>query len=489
MDVPRGTSGASSGVGLADKAPTPRIDVGFITSAHPVTGRVLRAVGRAYQAAAEAAIRLGVPSGLFRDHVPFFLLAIAGMILLMPRNLVLSRYAIERALGYSTARPDLTMWPYVPAFLVSALALFVATWTFSPRARLRVLAIGSLALAFVHGYLDARSIVPAAVLLALAFGVVRLPIARIYAAVGTMALSLAALVVGQAFFPETEFARITAFQTALIPMLWYSAYEHEAPRRPLGLGQFLSYLQIRTFGGPVAGYRDLFAPVPPAKLAAIRFEGVKALYVALTASIVAAGTTLVWREFSVETLAGLPLLLFLYVGYIGLYCRLVVIFNLVIGILRLFGIPIRDNFNYWVTARTPNEHWQRWNMLFREWILTFVFFPIMRSRRWLFGAIMGALLMSGLLHVVPEVVTGAGTGFSILISFTYWVINGLAIYAVIRVPQMFPNAVARLGIGNRAWSVAGIVLTSTFYAVLYGLKYCHGWSGVVDYFGRLSNVL
>jgi D-alanyl-lipoteichoic acid acyltransferase DltB (MBOAT superfamily) len=168
------------------------------------------------------------------------------------------------------------------------------------------------------------------------------------------------------------------------------------------------------------------------------------------------------------------------------YCSVVVGFNIFIGICRLFGLPVRDNFRYWLLARTPNEHWQRWNLLLREWVLTYAFFPIMRAKRWLFAAVMAALTLSGLLHQLPRILMGRSTSVSISIGFFYWIVNGLAIYLVIKIPKIFPQAIERLKLRTSLlWSLAGIILTSAFYATLIGMRELASWAELMDYFSRL----
>jgi hypothetical protein len=159
----------------------------------------------------------------------------------------------------------------------------------------------------------------------------------------------------------------------------------------------------------------------------------------------------------------------------------------VTGILRLFGIPVRDSFNYWLLARTPNEHWQRWNLLFREWVVTWVFFPVMKAKRWLFAAIMLALLTSGLLHVLPVALIGRLTPFHVVVDLGYWLVNGLAIYLVIKIPMLFPRLVPALKMqGSMTWSIVGLVLTSSFYGVIHALRdTCDSWADFGHYLARL----
>jgi hypothetical protein len=71
----------------------------------------------------------------------------------------------------------------------------------------------------------------------------------------------------------------------------------------------------------------------------------------------------------------------------------------------------------------------------------------------------------------------------------YWLINGLAIYLVIKVPMLFPRLVPGLGIqgSSRAWSIVGVLLTSSFYAILHGIRATSdNWTDVVGFLARLT---
>jgi hypothetical protein len=440
-----------------------------------------------------AALRTFLPDWVTRDHFGFFVVAAGGMFLLAPRVVVAGARIVDRFVpAVQLALPDPERLPFVPPLLFVSMALALATFFLAPARRLQVLVAAALPVALALGYLDLRSVPVFAAFLLVGFGVARLPIPRAAAGAALVALAVGFLLLTRYLDPGGAAAvtRVAEAHASLVPLLWYSAYEQRPPRRRLGLRKFSLFLSARFFGSPVLTYEDLFSTAKPSHLYRVRLAGVRTMYIALVASIVAAAADRLVASVDAASLSGFPLLGLSYVTYVGTCCRMVVRINVVIGALRLFGVPVRDNFNYWLLARTPNEHWQRWNLLLREWIITYVFFPIMRAKRWLFLAVMAALMTSGALHVVPPMLAGTVTSFDISSGLGYWVVNGFAIYAVIKLPLLFPGAVQRAGIrGGRAWAAAGIALTSTFYAVLFGARYlCGSWADVGQYLGRLVGV-
>jgi hypothetical protein len=97
--------------------------------------------------------------------------------------------------------------------------------------------------------------------------------------------------------------------------------------------------------------------------------------------------------------------------------------------------------------------------------------------------------------MVPEVLqtgalqTGASSA-SLVAESAYWILNGVAIYLVLIVPQRWPALVTRLRMRHsRAWVVTGVILTSAFYAALYGIRAnSEDWTSLLDYLARLTMV-
>jgi hypothetical protein len=466
------------------------LDIKFLTAGHSATA-LTRGIAWLYARVLNTIEGRPGAAWLTRDHFLFFVLAAFGLALLMPRVMAMAGYAIERfLLRMEVAKPTLAGWPALPTMLLPLVVFGLLAFWIGPSARPKALFAFSIAAGFAFGYLDLPSLLGLAAFAVISFALIRMPISRLAAAL-TLGLLSIGLFFFSRFWPEdSTMVTVATFQTTLIPVLWYSAYEHKASKRPLDLRRFGAYLYVRCFSGPVFTYPDMFTQATGARLAEVRFGGIKTLYIAAVSSIAAAASDRLWRSVQVDEMMGLPLLLMSYASYVGERCKVVAMFNAVSGVLRLFGLPIRDNFHYWLLARTPNEHWQRWNLLFREWVITFVFFPIMKSKRWLFAAVMAALLTSGLLHVLPAVLTQSQSSFGNLMQMGYWVVNGLAIYAVIKIPTLFPKLVPALGIrGSLAWSVLGVVATSSFYAVLHGVRVTSGnWTDVGGYFERLTRL-
>jgi D-alanyl-lipoteichoic acid acyltransferase DltB (MBOAT superfamily) len=67
-------------------------------------------------------------------------------------------------------------------------------------------------------------------------------------------------------------------------------------------------------------------------------------------------------------------LMFVYFRFSGL-C------DITIGLSRILGFNIPENFNYGLLARTPAEYWKNMNIAIHRWLMTHVFFPFWGHRQ------------------------------------------------------------------------------------------------------------
>jgi len=82
--------------------------------------------------------------------------------------------------------------------------------------------------------------------------------------------------------------------------------------------------------------------------------------------------------------------------------------NMAIGVAKLIGITLPENFRFPYHAHSPADFWNRWHMTLSRWIRDYLFFPVTTRFRESPGALYASLLvvmaLVGLWH-------GAGWGF------------------------------------------------------------------------------
>ena len=372
----------------------------------------------------------------------------------------------------------------IPGRLVAFHLLFLATWWLPRAVRYWTVAAGALGIGLALRLFDWPSI---AVLAAVALGfylLFRMSVPRWSMLLAILVAAPVVRALGQAYdWSGLDRSGITI---GLIVCLWYACYQLTTGK-PLPVPNYLGYVGTRLFmEGPVFTVQE-FLPADRDRLDAVRLAGLRVLAIALFCRTVSVELDAFLEVRAWRSAGGFELLGYSYLNYVALSCEVVFGYDLALGLLRLFGLPIRNNFDWWILARTPNEHWRRWNLLFREWLVTFTFYPMMRAKLGLFPSIMATLLASGALHLLAHAAEGALTTDQAVLTMSYWTLNGLLIWLVVDFPRRFPGITARLGLDSRwYWGLIGWVLTSTFYAVAYYInREAESLADVPAYLGRL----
>lgn len=372
----------------------------------------------------------------------------------------------------------------IPGRLVAFHLLFLATYWLPRVARYWTIAAGALAVGLALRLFDWQSIAALAAV-ALAFYVLfRASVPRWSMLLTILVAAPVVRALGRAYdWSGLDRSGITI---GLIVCLWYACYQLTT-NKPLPVPNYLGYVGTRLFmEGPVFTVQE-FEPAGRDRLDAVRLAGLRVLAIALFCRTVSVELDAFLEARAWRSAGGFELLGYSYLNYVALSCEVVFGYDLALGLLRLFGLPVRNNFDWWILARTPNEHWRRWNLLFREWLVTFTFYPMMRAKTGLFPSIMATLLASGALHLLAHAAEGALTVDQALLTMSYWALNGLLIWVVVDFPRRFPGITARLGLDNRwYWSLTGWALTSAFYAIAYYInREAESLADVPAYLARL----
>lgn len=113
---------------------------------------------------------------------------------------------------------------------------------------------------------------------------------------------------------------------------------------------------------------------------------------------------------------GLTVLVAIYSYSFQLYCDFAGYSNIAIGLAKILGYDLLENFNFPYLSKDIAEFWNRWHISFSTWLRDYVFYPVSRSMRkaWpkskviarMFLPTVVTMLVSGLWH-------GAGLNFLI----------------------------------------------------------------------------
>jgi len=109
-------------------------------------------------------------------------------------------------------------------------------------------------------------------------------------------------------------------------------------------------------------------------------------------------------------------------AWLGLVCYTLQIYfdfsgysDMAIGLMRMFGFRILENFNYPYVARSVREFWRRWHISLSNWFRDYLYVPLggnRRGRRRAYANLVVVFLLCGLWHGAswPFVLWGAWHG-------------------------------------------------------------------------------
>ncbi|MDB4932044.1 MAG: algI1 [Myxococcaceae bacterium] len=163
--------------------------------------------------------------------------------------------------------------------------------------------------------------------------------------------------------------------------------------------------------------------------------------------------------------ARVPLLLGAVLYWAYLFFDLSGYSDIVIGLSRLFGVRVPENFNRPYVADNISDYWQRWHISLSAWVRDYVFNPLaIRWRGWNYGAPLAAfssMVILGLWH---------GLELRYLI-FGVWhgaLLGGYMVYRQLFGRKPWAKKLAK----SKLWSAAGwcfvvvnAVLTHVLFAV------------------------
>jgi alginate O-acetyltransferase complex protein AlgI len=176
------------------------------------------------------------------------------------------------------------------------------------------------------------------------------------------------------------------------------------PRLPV----FALYIMLfpQLIAGPIIRWRDIAAQLPQRDIRLADFAyGVRRFVLGLGKKVLIANTL----GRVADAVFGLPVTeLTTPVAWLGLVCYTFQIYfdfsgysDMAIGLMRMFGFRILENFNYPYIAQSVREFWRRWHISLSNWFRDYLYIPLGGNRR---GALRGyanlviVFLLCGLWH-------------------------------------------------------------------------------------------
>jgi alginate O-acetyltransferase complex protein AlgI len=203
----------------------------------------------------------------------------------------------------------------------------------------------------------------------------------------------------------------------------YKRNAHAERRLP----DFALYILLfpQLIAGPIIRWRDIAAQLTQRDQRLADFAyGVRRLALGLGKKVLIANTlgTVADRIFALPaTELSTP------VAWLGLACYTLQIYfdfsgysDMAIGLMRMFGFRILENFNYPYVAQSIREFWRRWHISLSNWFRDYLYIPLGGNQRGSLRAyanLATVFLLCGLWHGAswPFVIWGAWHGFFLVV--------------------------------------------------------------------------
>ncbi|HEV3144793.1 MAG TPA: MBOAT family O-acyltransferase [Gemmataceae bacterium] len=157
-----------------------------------------------------------------------------------------------------------------------------------------------------------------------------------------------------------------------------------AARNPINFGLFMT-LFPHLIAGPVVRYRDLAAALERRTVSREQAaSGIRRFILGLAKKMLLANT---FAQVAAAMFRLPPAELSASAAWLGLVCYTLQIYfdfsgysDMAIGLGRLFGFELNENFNYPYTARSVTDFWRRWHMSLSAWFRDYLYIPLGGNR-------------------------------------------------------------------------------------------------------------
>jgi alginate O-acetyltransferase complex protein AlgI len=153
----------------------------------------------------------------------------------------------------------------------------------------------------------------------------------------------------------------------------------------LNLGLFIAFFP-QLIAGPIVRYHDINEQIEERKHGLDIFcRGIERFIVGLAKKVLIANTMaeiidgILQQPFS--SVPSVYLFLAIITGSLQIYYDFSGYSDMAIGLGRMFGFTIKENFDYPFIAKSPSDFWRRWHISLSTWFRDYLYFPLGGSRK------------------------------------------------------------------------------------------------------------
>ena len=171
------------------------------------------------------------------------------------------------------------------------------------------------------------------------------------------------------------------------------------------MGLFISFFP-QLIAGPILKYHDLAAQIDKREVTWDGFNyGAKRFIIGLGKKVIIANTMAITADEIFALGQNDVTTLIAWIGLFAYYFQVYFDFSgysdMAIGLGKMFGFKINENFNYPYIATSIQDLWRRWHISLSTWFKEYVYFPLGGSRRgvlYTYRNLMLVFFLTGLWH-------------------------------------------------------------------------------------------
>jgi len=215
-----------------------------------------------------------------------------------------------------------------------------------------------------------------------------------------------------------------------------------AQRNFINLGLYIAFFP-RIVSGPIVRYQTMVDQLDGRKESFKDFtEGVCRFSIGFAKKVILAGSLyeVVNLAFSTE-----PTQLSVLMAWLGMFASSFLIYfdfsgysDMAIGLGKMFGFSIPENFNYPYISVSIAEYWRRWHITMSQWFKDYVFLPVTLSKKVKYYPFTGKLIPVTRRITIAMFATWACTGIWHGAAWTF-VVWGMYYFVLMVLEKYFPK--------------------------------------------------
>ena len=158
----------------------------------------------------------------------------------------------------------------------------------------------------------------------------------------------------------------------------------EAQKNPLNMGLYIAFFP-QLIAGPIVRYKTIAEQIEERKETFEKFsQGVQRFIKGLAKKVLLSNSLAIVADYTFGIIPSELSVLLAWLGIISYTLQIYFDFSgysdMAIGLAKMFGFELEENFNFPYISKTITEFWRRWHISLGTWFRDYVYIPLGGSR-------------------------------------------------------------------------------------------------------------